>query len=60
MTPRFPVISSTSYFAHRTKELEDLPKDNGFCIENTPGIDAGHPALPTLSISSDRRFTSEA
>lgn len=55
----FSIISSTSYFARRTKELEDLTEGNNFFIENGLGIDAGHPALPTISISTDRRFTSE-
>lgn len=55
----FSIISSTSYFQRKTSELEDLTEGNNAFIENELGIDAGHPALPTISISTDRRFTSE-
>jgi len=55
----FSAVSSTSYFARRTKEREDVTEGNNFFIENDLGVDAGHPALPTDSISLDRRFTSE-
>lgn len=54
----FSVVSSTSFFARRTKELEDATEGNNFFIETTIG-NAGHPALPMISISTDRRFTSE-
>lgn len=55
----FAITSSTSYFARHTKEQEDLTEGNNFFIENTLGVDAGHPALPTINIAKDRRFTSE-
>jgi len=62
----FSVVSSTSFFARRTKELEDSTEGNNYYIENfyevapdTFGVNVGHPALPTVNISKDRRFTSE-
>ena len=55
----FSAISSTSYFVRETKEREDLTEGNNFYIERVLGIDAGHAALPTDSISKDRRLTSE-
>jgi len=65
----FSVVSSTSFFARRTKELEDVTEGNNDYIEDcTPNgeggtlglcTDAGRPALVSLNISKDRRFTSE-
>ncbi|MEO8723750.1 MAG: TonB-dependent receptor [Sphingobium sp.] len=65
----FSVVSSTSFFARRTKELEDSTEGNNDFIEDcTPTDDggtvglctnAGRPALPTINIAKDRRFTSE-
>ena len=55
----FAVTSSTSYFARRTEEEEDVTEGNNRYIETVLGVDAGHPALPTLNIALDRRFTQE-
>lgn len=59
----FNVVSSTSYFARRTREREDLTEANNYYLAYYfPPYDpaaAGNPALYTDSISEDRRFTEE-
>lgn len=57
----FSIVSSTSYFARRTRELEDVTEGNNEYFESSDsGIgDIGHPALWSLNISKDKRFTSE-
>lgn len=56
----FSVISSSSYFARRTTELEDDTEGNNQYIENVLGLNIGDPALPTINVAKDRRFTQEA
>jgi len=55
----FNIVSSTSYFVRRTNELEDNTEGTNYYIDNVLQQSAGDPALATISISKDRRFTEE-
>lgn len=55
----YSIVSSSSYFARRTKELEDTTEGNNGYIRDVLGVDIGDPPLPTINISKDRRFTQE-
>lgn len=56
----FSVISSTSFFERRIRELEDDTEGTNQYFEQDVGIDLGRPPLYVQSYQRERSFTQEA
>lgn len=55
----FSIVSSTSYFARRIKEREDLTEASNAFLERELGIDVGNPAIYVDTNYNERLFTHE-
>ena len=55
----FSVISSSSYFKRKIRELEDNTEGTNQYFEQDEGIDLGRPAFYVTSLSKERRLTQE-
>jgi iron complex outermembrane recepter protein len=56
----FSVISSSSYFKRKVRELEDDTEGTNQYFEQVVGVDLGQPAFYVTSLSNERRLTQEA
>lgn len=55
----FSVVSSTSYFARRIRQLEDDTEGGNLFLLQTFGSDYGHPPITSYSETRERRVTHE-
>jgi iron complex outermembrane recepter protein len=56
----FGIVSSTSYFSRKIKELEDDTEGTNQFLEEFFDIDLGDPAFATFSVQKEHRFTQES
>ncbi|KPF49014.1 TonB-dependent receptor [Novosphingobium sp. AAP1] len=55
----FSVVSSTSFFMRRIRQLEDDTEGSNLWLEQNFGSDFGHPVITAYSLNKERRFTHE-